>query len=240
MKFDIITIFPDIFNSYFQEGILKRAQEQKLIEVAVHNLRDWVNDKRKTVDDTPYGGGAGMVMKVEPIFKCVNSIVSEIRNPKSEIAVKSKSLKTKKFRIILFSAKGKKFSQKEAKRLSGYENLILICGRYEGIDERIAKYVADDELSIGDYVLTGGEIPAMILADSITRILPGVLGNPESLTEESFSAVRGSGLKKENSVLEYPHYTKPEVFNNWRVPSVLLSGNHESIRKWRKNHSEKR
>jgi len=240
MKFDIITIFPDIFNSYFQEGILKRAQEQKLIEVAVHNLRDWVNDKRKTVDDTPYGGGAGMVMKVEPIFKCVNSIVSEIRNPKSEIAVKSKSPKTKKIRIILFSAKGKKFSQKEAKRLSGYENLILICGRYEGIDERIAKYVADDELSIGDYVLTGGEIPAMILADSITRILPGVLGNPESLTEESFSAVRGSGLKKENSVLEYPHYTKPEVFNNWRVPSVLLSGNHESIRKWRKNHSEKR
>lgn len=233
MKFNIITIFPNIFNSYFNEGILKRAQEQKLIEIVVHNLRDWANDKRKTVDDTPYGGGAGMVMKIEPIFRCVKTI-------KSGITLKSKISRPKKSRVILFSAKGKKFSQKEVKRLSEYENLILICGRYEGIDERVVKYVADEELSIGDYVLTGGEIPAMILADSITRILPGVLGNPESLTEESFSAVRGSGLKKENSVLEYPHYTKPEVFNNWKVPSVLLSGNHQVIKKWRKNHSEKR
>lgn len=217
MKFDIVTIFPDIFDSYFSESIVKRAQKRKLIDIKIHNLRDWTQDKHKTVDDTPYGGGPGMVMKVEPIYKCINSIKN-----------------SKKTRIILFSAKGKKYTQKDAERLKKYDNLILICGRYEGVDERLAKYVADEEISIGDYVLTGGEIPAMALVDSITRLLPGVLGNADSLKEESFSE------KIQNSFLEYPQFTKPEKFNGWGVPGVLLSGNHKKIKEWREKNSKQK
>lgn len=208
MNFHIITIFPDIFRSYFGESIIKRAQKDGLIDIKIHNLRDYTKDKHKKVDDTPYGGGAGMVMQVQPIFDCVNSI------------------KSKKSRVILFSAKGKKYTQRDAERLAKYENLIFICGRYEGVDERVAKYVADEEISIGDYVLTGGEIPAMILVDSISRLIPRVLGNPESLEEESFN----------NEKVEYAQYTKPEDFNGWDVPKVLLSGNHEKIREWREKH----
>lgn len=213
MKFDIITIFPDIFDSYFSESIVNRAQKAKIIGVNIHNLRDYTEDKHKTVDDTPYGGGAGMVMKIEPIWK----VIQNIKNSKNT-------------RIILFSAKGKKYTQEDARRLSKYENLILICGRYEGVDERVAENLVDEEISIGDYVLTGGEIPAMVLVDSVSRLLPGVLGNPESLNEESFS------LEK-NINLEYPQYTKPEDFMGWKVPEVLLSGNHKKIEEWRKKHS---
>ena len=209
MKFDIITIFPEIFNSYFNESILKRAQKENLIEIKIHNLRDWTTDKHKTVDDTPYGGGAGMVMKVEPIYEAVKSI---------------KSIKSK-VRVVLFSAKGKRYSQSDAKRLSEYDNLILICGRYEGVDERVAENIADEEISIGDYVLTGGEIPAMVVVDSVARLLPGVLGNAESIEEESHN---------QEGQLEYPQYTKPEDFQGWKVPEVLLSGNHGEIEKWRK------
>lgn len=224
MKFDIITIFPEIFSSYFDESILKRAQKNNLIGIRIHNLREYAEDRHKTVDDTPYGGGPGMVMKVEPIYKCVKNLIA-----------KSRAKKTKR-RIILFSAKGKSYTQKDAKRLSKYENLILICGRYEGVDERVAAHVADEELSIGDYVLTGGEVPAMVLVDSITRLIPGVLGNAKSLEEESFSVVQNSKLKVENSVLEYPQYTKPEYFNNWKVPKVLLNGHHKKIEEWRRRH----
>jgi tRNA (guanine37-N1)-methyltransferase len=223
MRFDIITIFPGIFDSYFNESILKRAQKENLIEIKIHNLRDWTTDKHKTVDDTPYGGGAGMVMKVEPVHKAVEEIKSKIPNQKSK--------------IILFSAKGKRYAQSDAKRLSEYDNLILICGRYEGVDERVAEFVADEEISIGDYVLTGGEIPAMVVVDSISRLIPGVLGNPASLNEESFSAPIANLKSKIKNSLEYPQYTKPEDFQGWKVPEVLLSGNHREIEKWRKHRS---
>jgi tRNA (guanine37-N1)-methyltransferase len=222
MKFDIITIFPDIFNSYFSESILARAQKSKIIEIKIHNLRDYTTDKHKTTDDTPYGGGAGMVMKVEPIYRAISSIKKqETRNKKQ------------KTRIILFSAKGKKYTQDDAKRLSKYGNLIFICGRYEGVDERVRKYLVDEEISIGEYVLTGGEIPAMVVADSVSRLLPGVLGNDESAKHESHSRA---------GYLEHPQYTKPEEFcvegESWKVPKVLLSGNHKEIEEWREKNGK--
>ncbi len=226
MRFDIITIFPKIFNSYFSESIVNRAQKNKIINIKMHNLRDYTEDKHKTVDDTPYGGGPGMVLKIEPIYKSVQSLKSKIKNKKAKI------------RIVLFSAKGKKYAQSDAERLSKYDNLILICGRYEGVDERVAEYIADEEISIGDYVLTGGEIPAMILVDSVTRLIPGVLGNIESLKEESFTKIKNSKLKIKNSILEYPQFTKPENFEGWKVPDVLLSGNHKEIEKWRKRNAK--
>ena len=202
MIFDIITIFPNVFDSYFRESIVKRAQNKKLVKINIHNLRDYTTDKHKTVDDKPYGGGPGMVMMVEPICKAVKKI-------------KGKS----KIKVILFSAKGKKFDQKMAQRFSKLDKLIMICGRYEGVDERVAKHIADEEVSIGDYVLTGGEIPAMIVTDAVTRLIPGVLGKKESLEE-----IKGS----------YPVYTRPEDFNKLKVPKVLLSGDHKKIKEWRK------
>lgn len=215
MKFDIITIFPNIFDSYFKESILKRAQEKRLIKVVAHNLRDYTTDRHHKVDDKPYGGGPGMVLKVEPIYKAVQNL-----KPKTQ------KLKAKT-RVILFSTRGKKLDSKTAKRLSKYNQLILICGRYEGVDERVAKYIADEEISIGDYVLSGGELPAMVLAEAVSRHIPGVLGKYESLEE-----IKGS----------YPVYTRPEVFKIknkkskfWKVPKVLLSGSHKNIEQWRKN-----
>ena len=220
IKFDIITIFPDIFQSYFNESIIKRAQKRKLIKINIHNLRDYTDKSRpqsgsrqwsghKSVDDKPYGGGAGMVMMVEPIYKAIKKIK-----------------KGKKTKVILFSAKGKKFDQKIAKRFSKLDRLILICGRYEGVDERTAQYIADEEISIGDYVLTGGEIPAMILIDAVTRLIPGV--------------IKKESLKEETSVIqkEYPQYTRPENFRGWKVPEVLLSGNHKKIQQWREKHKK--
>jgi len=219
MKFHIITIFPEIFNSYFNESILKRAQEKGIVEIKIHDLRKWTIDKHKTVDDTPYGGGAGMVMKVEPIYKAVKSI---------KLKVKSKNSK-----IILLSAMGKKWNQQMARKYSNLDEVVLICGRYEGVDERVKKFV-DEEISIGDYVLTGGEVPAMAIVDSITRLLPGVLGNQESLESESHSIP---------GVLEYPQYTRPEVFEaggkKFRVPKVLLSGNHKKIKEWQEKQMKK-
>lgn len=216
-NFEIITIFPKIFDSYFGESIIKRAQKEKKIGIKVHDLRDWTTDKFRKVDDTPYGGGAGMVMKVEPIYKAVRSI---------KLKAESKDLKT---RVVLFSAKGKRYTQRDAERLSKYDSLILICGRYEGVDERVAKYVADEEISIGEYVLTGGEIPAMVLVDSMARLIPGVLGNADSLKNESFNKIQN---------LEHPQYTKPEDFQGWKVPKVLLGGNHKEIGKWRDKNSK--
>ena len=206
IKFDIITIFSDIFKSYFNESIIKRAQNKGLVKINIHNLRDFTKDKHKTTDDKPYGGGPGMVMMVEPIFKAIKKIKGKPKGTKG------------RQRVILFSAKGKKFDQKMAKRFSKFDQLILICGRYEGVDERVAKYIVDEEVSIGDYVLTGGEIPAMIVVDAVSRLIPGVLGKKESLEE-----IKGS----------YPVYTRPEIFNKWKVPKVLLSGNHKKIKKMR-------
>lgn len=237
MKFNIITIFPAIFDSYFNESIIKRAQKKGLASFNIINLRDYTTDKHKTVDDTPYGGGAGMVMKIEPIFKALQALKKQ----------ETKNKKQTRCKAILLSAKGKKWNQQLAKRYSKLDEIIFICGRYEGVDERVKKLV-DEEISIGDYVLTGGELGAMIMVDSITRLLPGVLGNSQSAVNESHS---------EPGVLEYPQYTRPEMleihpvksplrrgaaepqFNRvngkkLRVPKILLSGDHKKISDWRK------
>ena len=217
MRFDIISLFPESFIAYFDVSIIKRAREKGLLTIVTHQLRDFAFDKHKTVDDTPYGGGAGMVLKIEPIalaLEHVRALAAE-----------------KKTRIILFSAKGKTFTQADVKRLAEYERLILLCGRYEGVDERVAEHLVDEELSIGEYVLTGGELPAMVIVDAVARLLPGVLGNEESATYESHS---------EPGVVEHPQYTKPEEWHGMKIPAVLLSGHHENIAAWRKSKGEKR
>jgi len=217
MQFDIITIFPQIFDSYFQTSILKRAQKKKIIKIKIHDLRFWTKDKHKTVDDTPYGGGPGMILKIEPIYKALKFLNRR---------------KNKKQKIILLTPKGQKFDQKMAHKLSKLDKVIFVCGRYEGVDARVEKLV-DKKISVGDYVLTGGELPAMILVDAITRLLPGVI-NKESLREETFSKLIINS--------EYPQYTRPEVFTyktksakikKLKVPKVLLSGNHKKIAEWK-------
>lgn len=218
MRFDIISLFPESFISYFGVSILKRAQEDGLIHISTHHLRDFAYDRHKTVDDTPYGGGAGMLLKVAPLAEAIETVKKEQRDIAEE-----------RTRTILLSAKGKVFTQTEARRLVlSYDRLILICGRYEGVDERIAENFVDEELSIGNYVLTGGEIPAMAIVDAVARLIPGVLGNEESAETESHS-VEGT--------LEYPQYTKPEIFREYTVPQVLLSGNHQAIAVWREKQS---
>jgi len=219
IKFDIITIFPAIFKSYLSESLIARAIAKKFIQVNTHNLRDWTSDKHKTVDDRPFGGGLGMVMKTEPIYKAVQDL---------------KSKNSKKAKIILFSPRGKKFNQKMAYRLSKLDRIIFISGRYEGVDERVAKNIADIELSIGDYVLMGGELPAMVVIETIARLIPGVLGKPQLLKER---ITKGGGFA------EYVQYTRPEIFSpkkgvSWKVPSVLLSGNHKKIEEWKSKHGK--
>jgi tRNA (guanine37-N1)-methyltransferase len=207
MQYDILTIFPHIFDSYINESILKRAQQNKLIKINIHNFRDFAKDKHHTVDDKPYGGGPGMLLKVEPLYKCLKSIKRK-----------------KKSKVILLTPKGKTFNQNMAKKFAELDQIILISGRYEGFDERIRKYV-DEQISIGDYVLTGGELPAMSIIDATARLLPGVLGDDNSSKDESFS--------KNLNFIEYPHYTRPENFKGIKVPKVLLSGNHKKIAAWR-------
>lgn len=215
MKFDIITIFPKILDSYFKESILKRAIKSGLIEIKTHNLRDFTSDKHHKVDDTPYGGGPGMVFKAEPIIKAVDRIKQQ--------AASGKKIK---LRVILFSLRGERFTQETAHRLSKCNQLIFICGRYEGVDERVAKYVADEEISIGNFILSGGELPAAIVVESVARLIPGVLGKKESLEE-----LKGS----------YSVYTRPEIVKvggkNRRVPKIMLSGNHKKIEEWRDKHN---
>lgn len=212
MRFDIITIFPKIFDSYFNESILARAQKSKLIEIKTHNLRDYTEDKHNTVDDSPYGGGPGMVMRADVIATAVAKLKSKNEKGKS--------------RIILFSPAGKKFTQKDAQRLSKYNQLVLVCGRYEGIDNRVEKYLADEIFSVGDFVLSGGEIPAMALVESVSRLIKGVLGKSESIEEKRY----GIGV---------PAFTRPEevVIKGKKriVPKVLLSGDHKKIEEWRKS-----
>ncbi|HPQ81882.1 MAG TPA: tRNA (guanosine(37)-N1)-methyltransferase TrmD [bacterium] len=213
MRFDILTIFPAMFESPLSETIIKRAREKGLVEFHMHDIRDFAKDRHRSVDDTPYGGGAGMVMLAAPLVEAVESV------PKSEGCVR-----------ILMTPQGEPFTQKIARDLTRFDQVVLVCGRYEGIDERARKLIADRELSIGDYVLSGGEIPAMVVIDSITRLLPGVLGNDESIEHESF----------ESCLLEYPHYTRPETFRSERVPDVLLSGHHAEITKWRRREALRR
>ena len=216
IQFDIITIFPHLFDSYLQESFIKKAQEKRLIKINVHNLRDWAKDRHQTVDDRPFGGGLGMVLKIEPIFKAV-------------VALKKLKTKNYKLKTILFTPRGKKFNQKIAYQLSKLNQITMICGRYEGVDERVAKYIADIELSIGDYDLMGGELPAMAVIETVARLIPGVLGKPQLLKER---------ITKEKGFIEYPQYTRPEVFKKWRVPKVLLSGHHQKIEDWRKKYGK--
>lgn len=217
IRFDIITIFPDIFDSYFSESLIKRAQKKKLIKINVHNLRDYTTDKHKRVDDAPFGGGAGMVMKVEPIFKVVSALKKDTRYKKQNT------------RVILFTPRGKKFTQKMAYEFSKLDQLVFICGRYEAVDERVAKKIADVELSMGDYVLMGGEIPAMAVIESVSRLIPKAIGK-EGLLKDRVTKTKG--------FIEYAQYTRPEVFNEWKVPKVLMSGDHKKIEEWKKKHSK--
>ncbi|MCK5084179.1 MAG: tRNA (guanosine(37)-N1)-methyltransferase TrmD [Candidatus Pacebacteria bacterium] len=229
MQFDVITIFPKMFDSYFNESILARAQKNELIQISVHDLRKYATDKHKTVDDTPYGGGVGMVLKIEPIYR----ILRDLKIIKKDGTKTRKTLKNTK--VFLMSAKGKIYNQSLASEFSELNRVILICGRYEGVDERVAKYLVDEEISIGEYILTGGEIPAMAIIDSVSRLIDGVVGKKESVLDESFS---------KKGYLEYPHYTKPEIFlpnkkTSLSVPKILLSGNHKKIKKWREEHSKR-
>jgi len=216
MRIDILTIFPEMFSGPFEESMVKRAREDGKVEIKIHNLRDWSEDKHKSVDDRPYGGGAGMVMRVDVIDRALDDLKLK--------------MKSEKCKVVLMSAKGKKYTQQDAKAYTQLEQLILIAGHYEGVDERVAKFLVDEELRIGDYVLTGGELPAMVVVDSVVRLLPGVLGNEKSVKEESHS---------EPGYLEYPQYTRPEEYKGWKVPEVLLGGNHAEIEKWRGENSKK-
>lgn len=235
MHFDILTLFPDIFESVFNESIVKRAREAGLVSIAAHNIRDYATDKHHITDDTPYGGGGGMIMKPEPIFRAVEEILAPPAPPKPALS-KAEGLggmgggQELEVPVILLSPQGRLFSQSVARELSRYPRLVLICGHYEGVDERVRQFLATDEISIGDYVLTGGEIPAMVLVEAVTRLVPGVLGDPGATFEDSHA----------EGLLEYPHYTRPQVFRGWPAPEVLLSGNHAEIVRWRRREALRR
>jgi tRNA (guanine37-N1)-methyltransferase len=211
VKFHIVTIFPEFFRGPFEHGVIQKAREAGLIEIQVHDLRTWTYDRHRTVDDRPFGGGEGMLLKAAPIFEAVEAVWPE-RGEGSK--------------VVLLSAQGKKFDQAKAREFSGLKELLLICGRYEGVDERVAEHLADEELSIGDYVLSGGELAAAVVVDAVARLQAGVLGNETSSVDESFS---------EAGLLDWPQYTRPAEFRGWKVPEVLIGGNHEEVRKWRRN-----
>ncbi len=210
MRIDILTIFPEMFPCAFDASIIKRAREKGLVDIRVHNLRDWTTDKHKTTDDTPYGGGGGMIMKPEPIFAAVDEIMNAEDGP-----------------IILLTPQGRLFTQEVAEELAGHDRLLFICGRYEGVDERVREHLVTDEISIGDFVLSGGELAAMVIVDAVVRLLPGALGYEHAAAEDSHA----TGL------LEGPHYTRPPVFRGWGVPEVLTSGHHAKVAEWRRRQA---
>ncbi|OGR25745.1 MAG: tRNA (guanosine(37)-N1)-methyltransferase TrmD [Desulfuromonadaceae bacterium GWB2_53_15] len=211
MKFNILTLFPGMFIGPFDESIIRRGRDKQLIDISLHNIRDYSVDRHQTADDAPYGGGAGMVMKVEPLSACIEHVKAQ--HPTST--------------VVMTSPQGRRFTHKIADELAARDGLIIICGRYEGIDERIRDLYVEDDISLGDYVISGGEIAAMVIVDAVTRLVPGVLGSDESATTDSFC----------DGLLEYPQYTRPPEFKGLKVPDILLSGNHELIRKWRRNES---
>jgi tRNA (guanine37-N1)-methyltransferase len=217
MQFEVFTVLPEVFPPYLDSSILKRAIEREIINVRVHNIRDYTHDKHHTTDDTPYGGGGGMVMKPEPIFEAVEAVMGRAADP-SPPAVDP---------VILLSPQGRVFTQRVAEELSRHPRIALICGRYEGVDERVREYLVTDEISVGDYVLTGGELPALTIIDAITRLIPGVLGDPTGAEDDSHSM----------GLLEYPHYTKPAEFRGWKVPEILASGDHAKIEAWRREQA---
>lgn len=211
MRIDILTIFPQMFTGPFDHSIVKRAIDQQIVEINIHDLRRWAVDKHRSVDDRPYGGGPGMVMMIEPVDRALK----DIKKPDSQ--------------VILTSAKGDRFNQSKAQELSQKKHIILIAGHYEGVDQRVADHLINQEISIGNYVLTGGELPSMIITDAIVRLIPGVVGDTQSLEEESHNPT---------GYIEYPHYTRPEVYKGWKVPEVLTSGNHLQIKQWRQKNSQ--
>ena len=230
MKIDILTLFPEMFAGPFDTSMLKRAKDKKLVEINIHNLRDWAVDKHKTVDDRPFGGGLGMIIRVDVVYRALQDLKLNIKN--SEL------------KIILLSPQGNVFTQEKARKTAKIKHLILIAGHYEGFDERIRQHLVDEEISIGDYILTGGEIPAMVLVDSTVRLLPGVL-EKEAINNESFSKIKSSTLPASRkmakfSLLDFPQYTKPVNYMGWDVPEVLLSGNHGEINKWRQKMAFKK
>jgi tRNA (guanine37-N1)-methyltransferase len=240
MKFEIITIFPDFFRGPLDYGIVRRARDAGLIEIGVHDLRAFTHDRHRTVDDRPFGGGEGMVLKPEPIFECLQSLAVSSRDERFSDGAKET--------VILLSPQGELFSQKVAQRLMSRERVVLICGRYEGVDERVSEFLADREISVGDFVLSGGEIGAALIVDAMTRLIPGALGNAASSQQESFTAgiaetkapVAGeppSSTCASGGLLDYPHYTRPADFAGMKVPEVLVNGNHDEIRRWRRRHA---
>ena len=248
MKADIVTIFPDFFRGPLEYGITRRAQEMGLAKIEVHDLRRFTHDRHRTVDDRPFGGGEGMVLKPEPIFDCLQPLGLASRERRLDGAVGES--------VILLSAQGERFTQKLAAELAKLERIVLICGRYEGVDERVADFLADHELSIGDYVLSGGELGAAVILEAVTRLLPGAVGNEASTRQESFTAQATGGEVREggedtekdgpdstcgsNGLLDYPHYTRPAEFRGMSVPEVLINGNHQQIRRWRREQALKK
>jgi tRNA (guanine37-N1)-methyltransferase len=239
MKADIVTIFPDFFRGPLDHGITRRAQEMGLVKIEVHDLRQFTHDKHRTVDDRPFGGGEGMVLKPEPVFDCLEALGPADRKQRLEGSAREC--------VILLSAQGERFTQKVASELAALDRIVLICGRYEGVDERVAEHLADRELSIGDYVLSGGELGAAVIVEAVTRLLPGAVGNEASTRQESFTAHEsgqdGDGPDStcgSGGLLDYPHYTRPAEFCGWPVPEVLLNGNHEEIRRWRREQALKK
>jgi tRNA (guanine37-N1)-methyltransferase len=236
MKIDILTIFPDFFRGPLDYGIVRRAREAGLVAIEVHDLRAFAHDRHRTVDDRPFGGGEGMVLKPEPIFECIEGLNIQSRTERLVSGSKPGSRQS----VILLSAQGSRFDQSVAEELATLERIVLICGRYEGVDERVGQHLADRELSIGDYVLSGGELGAAVILDTVTRLIPGAVGNEASTRQESFSAaatVEAGGANSTCSsggLLDYPHYTRPADFRGLQVPEVLVSGNHEEIRRWRR------
>ena len=223
MTFDVITIFPDFFNSVLEHGVLKRAIAGGQASIRLRDLRDFTEDRHRTVDDRPFGGGPGMVFKPDPVFKAVAALEA--------------GLPGRRLPVILLTPQGRLFTQTVAEELMRQDRLVLICGRYEGVDERIAEHVATDEISIGDYVLSGGELPAALIMESVVRLLPGVLGNEESAPQDSFTTRQAGCREFRHGLLDFPHYTRPAEFQGWKVPEVLLSGNHEEIRRWRRQRA---
>lgn len=231
MRIDIVTLFPKMFKGPFEESIIKRAQQKGLVQIELHNLRKWAKGRHKTVDDRPYGGGVGMVLMIEPIYQALKELLSHIQpqGPASHIPHPTST------KVILLDPGGKLFTQQKARVLSKLDHLILIAGHYEGVDHRVHKYLVDEEISIGDYILTGGELPAMVITDAVVRLIPGVLEKPEATQFESFSKLPTPHLP--HPTLEYPQYTRPENFKGWKVPKILLSGNHQRIEEWRKKEA---
>jgi len=236
MRFDLITIFPEFFAGPLDHGILRRAREAGLVEVNVQDLREFTKDRHRTVDDRPFGGGEGMVLKPEPLFEAVESLLGESVGDATR-----KTVRDPKAAIVLLSAGGRLFDQEIARHYAQMERIIFVCGRYEGVDERVAEHLATEEISIGNFVLSGGELPAMLVIDAVARLLPGALGNEASSQNESFSATEESSGDTSHdpratgqAILDYPHYTRPAEYRGWSVPEVLIGGNHAEVAKWRK------